>query len=220
MAATGSEEKPMITGKNARFALSLLLAAGIAACGGSTGNAASDVSESGGGGGGNGGLATAGAGGGAGTSASCPAGLGPPVSVALGGSGGDNDGGLPSLAPGVYCDNTMDGSGTDGGDLAGDVVCPVPSDPIWPSVSANRTTEVGISPRLPCPTSLTALNATFLWTSENPVCHTRGGTFANPTAGSTTFTCETAGDVTLLVSFGILNTTCRGIWTSVVACHL
>lgn len=217
----------------------VLLAASAVACGGSTGNDPNYTGSGGygmsaggfypgtagnGGGGGNGGFATAGAGGGAGNSAVCPAGLGPPGLAGLGGSGGDagagGDGEVPSLAPGVHCDNTTNGNGNDDGGFAGDWVCPVPSDPIWPAVFPNGTTAVGIFPRLPCPTALPALNATFLWTSENPVCHTRGGTFADPTAGSTTFTCETAGDVTITAYLGIRNTTCAGVWSWVVPCHL
>ena len=228
----------MTMGTDTRLAISVLLAASVAACGGSTGNGPNDTLGSGGygmpsggftpgtagngGGGGNGGFAIAGAGGGAGNSAICPAGLGPPGLAGLGGSGGDvgasGDGGVPSLTPGVHCDNTTNGN--DGSMLAGDWVCPVPSDPIWPAVLPNGTTTVGIFPRLPCPPGLSALTATFSWTSENPACHTTGGTFANPTADSTTFTCETAGEVTITVYFGIRNTECLGEWSTVVQCHL
>jgi hypothetical protein len=134
--------------------------------------------------------------------------------------GAGGDGGVPSLTPGVHCDNTTEGNGSDDGGLAGDWVCPWPTDPIWPVILADGTTAVGISPRLPCPSNLPALNATFSWTSENPACHTTGGTFADPTAGFTTFTCKTAGDVTITVYFGIRNTECMGEWSTVVQCHL
>jgi hypothetical protein len=205
----------MTTRANDRLAMvvSVLLAANAIACGGST---RSDPNYSLGSGGN--GMPAGGAGGDAGSSASCPAGLGP--SGSGGESGGDGAIGGPSPTPGVHCDNTTNGNTNDDGGLAGEWVCPVPSDPIWPAVLPNGTTAVGVSPRLPCPTNLPAINTTFLWTSENPVCQTRGGTFADPTAGSTTFTCETAGDVTITAYFGIRNTTCAGVWSSVVQCHL
>ena len=240
--AGNTKRHPMTIGANTQFAMvaSVLLATSAGACGGSTGSAPNDTLGSGGygmpaggfypgttgngGGGGNGGLANAGAGGDAGNSAICPSGLGPPGPAGLGGSGGDvgagGDGGIPSLTPGVHCDNTTTGNGNDDGGLAREWVCPVPSDPIWPAVLPNGTTTVGISPRLPCPSNLPALDATFSWTSENPVCHTTGGTFADPTAGFTTFTCQIAGDVTVTVYFGIRNTECAGEWSTVVHCHL
>ena len=226
----------MTTGTRSRLA-AIVLATSAVACGGSTGNGTSDTLGNGGygvptagfyagpggngGQGGNGVLGTSGAGGDA---VICPAGL-----PTVGGSDGTSDasdasvggdGGGPPLPPGVYCDNT-NGNGNDDGGLAGEWVCPVASDPIWPAVLPDGTTAVGVFPRFLCPTSLPAIDATFLWTSENPVCHTIGGTFADPTAGSTTFTCKTAGDVNLFVYVGLRNTTCGYLGsTFTVHCHL
>lgn len=224
----------MTTGTRSRLAV-IVLAASAVACGGSTGSGTSDTLGSGGygvptagfyagtgGEGGNGVLGTSGAGGDA---VICPAGL-PAVRGSDGTSDAtdasvDGDGGGPPLPPGVHCADTAGGSGNDGGATTGDWVCPLPSDPIWPNVLPDGTAFVGVFPRLPCPANLPAIDATILWTSENPACHTIGGIFTDPTAGSTTFTCKTAGDVILSVYVGLRNTTC-GYWgsTFTVHCHL
>jgi hypothetical protein len=112
-----------------------------------------------------------------------------------------------------------DAGAFDAGDGADALGCPGINDPSLPGI-ANPTTYVGIRPVYSGPGLIIATDAIITWTATDGPGETGAGTFANPCAAFTQFTCSQDGDVTLTVHLGRAGTACDATQTFLVRCKL
>jgi hypothetical protein len=153
------------------------------------------------------------------------------VGEGAGGAGGESTrpglGGTAGCREDVNPDSGAGGStsggplpGGDAGD-AGVLGCPGINDPLWPNPNPSPNTWVGVRPVYTGAIPLTiATDATVTWTAVDGPCETGAGTFADPTATATMFTCTRAGDVHVVVHVGLPGTSCDDSMTFLVQCQL
>ena len=116
--------------------------------------------------------------------------------------------------------STSGGPPPDAGD-AGARGCPGINDPLWPNPNPRPSTWVGVRPVYTGAIPFTiATDATVTWTAVDGPGETGAGTFADPTATTTMFTCTRTGDVSLVVHVGLAGTSCDDAMTFLVHCQL
>lgn len=185
--------------------------AGGGAAGGTTGSAGAPVSGGSGGHGGRlGSGGTNGSGGapGSGGMAFCPGGNA--------GSGGPGTGGASGGSAGA---GGAGGRASAGGQ-GGTPICPVINDPLPPASTAKIGQPISVGVRVYSPDLGFVFGppGIFSWTATSYVCQTSGGTFADPTASATSFTCTVPGDVSVAVQIGVENTSCSTGISWIVHC--
>jgi hypothetical protein len=150
------------------------------------------------------------------------------VGEGTGGAGGEST--SPGLGGMTGCREDANADSGAGGSTSGDRLpggdagargCPGINDPLWPNSNPSPSTWVGVRPVYTGAIPLTiATDATVTWTAVDGTCQTGAGTFADPTATATMFTCTRTGDVYVVVHVGLPATSCDDSMTFLVHCQL